>query len=216
VLTGGKPYSEHNPALGTGESSYGLGWEIHIDNGDTIIGHSGYNRGIYVQLYINLSQQQVIVLFDNMEGADFLQKFLNAVRVLAGKAAQPVDIRLSAARYFGNALLKGDPEAALLLFNDLRLDSSRYHFTPQQMNQLGYDFLHTGFLAESLATFRINLLLYPNDFNRYDSYADALVAAGKKGDAILFYRKALALKPDAAGTRKKLEKLGGVPPSNQK
>jgi tetratricopeptide (TPR) repeat protein len=207
MFNDGKTYFESNPALGGNGSSYGFGWETHIAENDTIIGHSGYNRGIYVQFYIDLRNDRTIIMFDNTEGQSFLQKFLNVLCILNGQPVKEVNLRQSAARFYGRDLLAGDSEIALIHLNNMRLDTAHYRFNQQQMNQLGYDFMRYGYIDRALETFRINLLLFPSDFNRYDSYGDALVAAGKKSEAIAMYEQALLLNPGAAGTRKKLDKL---------
>lgn len=207
VLNDGKTYFENNPALGGSGSSYGLGWETHITGNDTIIGHSGYNRGIYVQFYIDMKNGRTIILFDNTEGPFFLQKFLNIIALLNGQPGKRIDLRRSAVRLYGSDLLAGSSATALIHLNEMRLDTATYRFTPQQMNQLGYDFLRSGYIDRALETFKINLLLYPSDFNRYDSYADALADAGKLQEAILMYEKALSLNPGSTDTKRKLNKL---------
>ncbi|MCJ8210827.1 serine hydrolase [Mucilaginibacter sp. RS28] len=207
TLNDGRCYTENNQALGGDGSAYGFGWETHIAGNDTIIGHSGYNRGIYVQYYIDLRNDRTIILFDNTEGASFLQKFLNVLCVLKGQPVKKVDLRSSAVRLYGHDLLTGNSEMALIHLNKMRLDTANYRFTPQQMNQLGYDFMRSGLIDKAMETFKINLLLFPQDFNRYDSYGDALLAAGKKADALAMYQQALSLNPGAIEIRKKINRL---------
>ncbi|PWK77060.1 CubicO group peptidase (beta-lactamase class C family) [Mucilaginibacter oryzae] len=207
TLNDGRRYTENNQALGGNGSAYGFGWETHIAGNDTTIGHSGYNRGIYVQYYIDLKNDRTIILFDNTEGPSFLQKFLNVLCILKGQPVKKVDLRSSAVRLYGRDLLEGDPEIALIHLNIMRLDTANYRFTPQQMNQLGYDFLRSGLIDRVMETFKINLLLFPQDFNRYDSYGDALLAAGKKAAALAMYEQALSLNPGAVEVGRKIDKL---------
>jgi tetratricopeptide (TPR) repeat protein len=53
----------------------------------------------------------------------------------------------------------------------------------------------------------MNVLMFPNSFNVYDSYAEALAENGKREEAILMYRKAIALNPKSEGSLQALKRL---------
>jgi tetratricopeptide (TPR) repeat protein len=75
------------------------------------------------------------------------------------------------------------------------------------LNRLGYAFLHNGYEQEAVETFRLNIILYPTSFNVYDSYGETLMKTGKKEEAILMYKKSLALNPDNRGGKEALQQL---------
>jgi tetratricopeptide (TPR) repeat protein len=60
-------------------------------------------------------------------------------------------------------------------------------------NKLGYYKLNENNYEEAIQIFKINMLLYPESANVYDSYADALKRKGDTLQAIEFYKKSLAI-----------------------
>lgn len=76
-------------------------------------------------------------------------------------------------------------------------------FKEQQF--LGYDFIGNSnpyhlpeqhFYKQAIETFKTNVDLFPDIWNAYGSYAEALLADGQKEEAIKMYRKSIALNPD--------------------
>ena len=63
------------------------------------------------------------------------------------------------------------------------------------MNRLGYNLLAKKRNADAVEIFKLNAESYPSSPNVYDSLGDALVAAGRKEDAIKSYEKALSINP---------------------
>lgn len=189
-----------------GRCSYGLGW-IVCDSptlGKTV-SHDGFNRGIAVQFYRNLTKRQTVVMFDNTEGLRFDRKVAALINVLNGQEPN-LKVKRSIARYFGATLLEKGPDAALLRFNDLRGDEN-YNLDEREINILGYEFLFNGYPALALESFKLNVILFPTSFNVYDSYGEALAASGKKAEAILMYRKAIAINPKNEGSIQALRRL---------
>ena len=145
-------------------------------------------------------------MFDNTEGVGFNRKVEEVVKILNGKPPGDLVIKKSIARYFGETLLDKGFEAALIRFNELRSDPD-YYLDEREMNILGYDFLFNGHTTQALDAFRLNVLMFPGSFNVYDSYAEALAEGGKKTEAILMYKKAIALNPKSEGSIKALKLL---------
>src|SRR4030095_3257323 len=77
------------------------------------------------------------------------------------------------------------------------------------LNDVGYSLLQQNKVAEALTVFKVNVALYPQSANAYDSLAEAYMASGEKPLAIANYKKSLELNPqntNAVGMLKKLEK----------
>lgn len=203
-LNNGETYYE-DFGVQYGKCSYGLGWIVCDSPAGKTVSHDGFNRGIAVQFYRNLTKRQTVVMFDNTEGARFDRKVAAVINILNGQDAK-LNVKKSIARYFGETLLDKGPDAALLRFNELRGDQN-YYLDEREMNILGYDFLFNEHAAQALEAFKLNVLLFPDSFNVYDSYGEALAASGKKAEAILMYRKAIALNPKSEGSIQALRRL---------
>ena len=63
------------------------------------------------------------------------------------------------------------------------------------VNILGYQRLGEGATAAAIELFDLNVELYPDSANTYDSLADAYLAAGRRDDALSAAKKALARLP---------------------
>jgi CubicO group peptidase (beta-lactamase class C family) len=77
-----------------------------------------------------------------------------------------------------------------------------------RFNRLGYRLLGQENPDGALAVFRLNTLLYPDSSNVFDSYGEALLAVGRRTEAVANYRKSLELNPgntNAADVLKTLE-----------
>ncbi|RXP45566.1 tetratricopeptide repeat protein [Lutibacter sp. HS1-25] len=71
----------------------------------------------------------------------------------------------------------------------------------KNFNKLGYIELRNKNYEKALQIFKINMILYPNSANVYDSYADALKQNGDTLQAVEFYKK--SLKIDSGNQRAK-------------
>lgn len=60
---------------------------------------------------------------------------------------------------------------------------------------------------DALELFKINVALYPNSWNVYDSLGEALLKTGNKAEAIKMYQKSVDLNPNNKGGKQMLERL---------
>ena len=83
-----------------------------------------------------------------------------------------------------------------------------YQIKPDEaeINFIGYDFMGRKMYKTAACLFKLNVDNYPESYNVYDSYGDYFAAIGDKTNAMVQYRKALAIK-DNEGSRKKLTEL---------
>jgi len=94
-------------------------------------------------------------------------------------------------------------EAYLAIQKKDSLDST---INEHSFNNLGYDELHNKNYNKALNVFKINIELYPESANVYDSYADALKRSGDTIQAIEYYKKSLAIDSGNKGAKKFIEK----------
>lgn len=61
------------------------------------------------------------------------------------------------------------------------------------LNAVGYNFLQEGKVNDAMNAFELATVYYPQSVNAYDNYAEALIAAGRKDEALAVYKKAYQL-----------------------
>jgi CubicO group peptidase (beta-lactamase class C family) len=207
-LNNGKP----NPA------NFGLGWEIEIDSAfGKIVYHGGNATGLSCILMRNISKHQTIIVFDNIHNNNSHQIALDVLKIING--TEIVSPRKSIAKIYGHEILE---KGAVIARDDLlsfKKDSLHYYLSEDEMNLLGYAFLggpnnpnpyhfpETPKYAEAIETFKLNMELFPDSWNVYDSYGEALLAVGRKEEAINMYQKSVTLNPENEGGKKILKTL---------
>ena len=102
---------------------------------------------------------------------------------------------------------KGVDEAVTYYHRRRAQDSTALLFTESQMNRVGYAYLNRGQVKEALTLFRLNIEAYPQSFNVYDSYGEALMADHQYELAVQNYARSVELDPGNENGRKKLEEL---------
>lgn len=85
-------------------------------------------------------------------------------------------------------------------------DSLDNAINENNFNKLGYKALKEKNYEKALQIFNINIKLYPNSANVYDSYADALKQTGDTLQAIEFYKKSLSIDSGNQRAKKFIEK----------
>ena len=100
-------------------------------------------------------------------------------------------------------------EAALTQYRELRkTQPDRYDFGEPELNALGYELLRTGRGKEAIEIFKLNVEMFPQAFNTYDSLGEAYLAAGERELAIKNYRKSLELNPQNTNAAEALKRIG--------
>jgi tetratricopeptide (TPR) repeat protein len=82
-----------------------------------------------------------------------------------------------------------------------------YYFLESQINGWGYRFMWNEKYAEAARLFRINVELYPESWNVYDSLGEALHSAGNLPEAEAMYAKSLELNPESPTGEEALRKI---------
>ena len=72
-------------------------------------------------------------------------------------------------------------------------DSSHVYIEESEVNRLGYNLLRTNEFENAIKVFKMNVALYPDSDNVYDSLADAYLRSGDSLQAFTNYSKALEL-----------------------
>jgi hypothetical protein len=109
---------------------------------------------------------------------------------------------------FADLLRQGRIDEGVTYYHGRRAqDSTALLFTEMQLNRLGYEHLNRGQVREALALFWLNIEAYPESFNVYDSYGEALMADRQYERAREYYTRSVELNPDNENGRQKLAEL---------
>ena len=102
-------------------------------------------------------------------------------------------------------------DAAIALYRQMKQRYPVEYFNEVTLNTLGYQQLQAQHVPEAIALFTLNVEMYPNGFNTYDSLAEGYLMRGDREAAIKNYRKSLALNSKNTNALSMLKKLGAAP-----
>ena len=191
---------------------YGIGMdEVALgERSVRAIEHGGNVNGFAAMLTYLPDDGTTVVVLDNAEGE------AGAVARAATQAlyGAPVDEpRRSFAVAVAAAIEAEGAEAGVARYRTLKAASPEaYDFGERELNTLGYVYLQRGDVDTAVRLFRLNVEMYPDASNPYDSLGEALLAAGDSAGAATNYGRALELNPGpnpaSANARAALERLG--------
>jgi len=76
-----------------------------------------------------------------------------------------------------------------------------YNISEEAINSFGYELMNQNKLTDAELIFKLNVELYPNSYNVYDSYGECLLKSGKEKEGIAAYTKSLELNPENTNAR---------------
>jgi CubicO group peptidase (beta-lactamase class C family) len=208
AFTPGKLNNGQDAMGGWGKIAWysGLGWMILRDttNGK-IVFHPGGDAGAVTILLRNLTRNQTVVILDNVTHRGVHGTGVDILNLLNNRAI--ISDKQSLAKIYANCLFEKGTDYATIRFNELKNDTTHYYMDERELNNLGYDLLNDSHHTEGVEVLRLNTILFPNSWNAYDSYAEALLLVGKKEEAIAMYQLSIKMNPGNLGEKKMLEKL---------
>ena len=118
------------------------------------------------------------------------------------------DPRKSNAETLSATIASSGIDAAAEPYHDLKAaGAATYNFDEDELNALGYQFIHTKKFKEAIRVLQLNVEAYPQSSNVYDSLGEAYMDDGNKPCAIANYQKSLQLNPKNRGAVLMLQKL---------
>jgi CubicO group peptidase (beta-lactamase class C family) len=192
-----------------GLQDYGFGWGIRnrkLDDGTEVgtIGHNGGINGFNTILLRVPDKKELVVLLDNTSRGDTLDALaLSILSILHG--VEPKMPRKSIV----DELQQGTSGAAIAAkYRELRKShAEEYNFQESDLNTLGYSMLAQGRIDDALELFKLNVEMYPQAWNPYDSLAEAYATKGDKEQAIRNYRKSYELNVENKNALTAIERL---------
>jgi dienelactone hydrolase len=115
---------------------------------------------------------------------------------------------ISIAQAIGKTIREQSVEAAIRQYYDLKkTQADRYDFSERELNVLGYTLLGEKRIKEAIEIFKLNVAVYPEAFNTYDSLGEAYLANNERELAIKNYKKSLELNPQNTNATEVLKKI---------
>jgi len=105
-----------------------------------------------------------------------------------------------------NLQKSGFDQAIKIVKEQLKKDP---YFIPNEfeINEWAYRMMQKGQIKNALQVFKLNVFLFPNSSNAYDSFGEALLKDNNKEEAIKMYKKSIELDPKNENASKVLEGL---------
>jgi|WetSurMetagenome_2_1015567.scaffolds.fasta_scaffold29233_3 serine-type D-Ala-D-Ala carboxypeptidase/endopeptidase len=186
-----------------GGKSIGLNWFIDDVDGEKIFEHGGATGGY--RAFVGFTDKIGIVLLTNSdEDADDIGMHLLDAKIPIRETKPKVT------SWIMETIEKNGTKKLVDQYDKMKKEKGDfYSIDENDINTLGYQYMNEKKdLKAATAVFEINMKEFPASFNVYDSYAEALMNAGNKKEAIENYKKSLELNPGNNNGVEMLAKLG--------
>jgi CubicO group peptidase (beta-lactamase class C family) len=187
-----------NYAYGWGVRKVSVGGKPDFDEDEDsvkIISHSAGITGFTSTIQRFVEDRHTIILFDNTSSS-VLSDIARAIRnILYDK---PHDMpRRSIAGALYQIVVENGVEAAIERYHMLREEQpDEYNLDEGELNELGYALLRLHRVKDAIAIFELNVEMYSDGYNTYDSLGEALMIDGQYDRAVQNYAKSLELNPN--------------------
>lgn len=107
-----------------------------------------------------------------------------------------------------HTLMGENVAAAIAQYRKLKKEHpAEYDFSEKELNALGYQLLNHARVADAIEIFKLNVEMFPQGSNAYDSLGEAYLRNNDRDLAIKHYKKSLELNPKNANAIEVLKKL---------
>ena len=180
------------------------GWALEIRDADSALWHHGDNSRSGFTAFAWLDARTgsgIVYLANSTLGLSILDEMLDAVRSGPHPSADWIKYerfdspaRLVRMSIYSRAVKHGSA-AALSTYRELKAEGPKEAFGEGLLNSLGYRFLDLNRPADAALLFEENVRVFSSSANAYDSLGDGLTAAGRHSEAVVAYRRSVALDP---------------------
>jgi D-alanyl-D-alanine carboxypeptidase len=180
---------------------YCYGFRDRVENDHHIGGHTGGFPGIAGYLGIFMDLGYTVAVLSNFDNGT-AETTLFIEELLVGETQRTKNRRLT--DMVLNEAITNGYDAAVELYEK---NKETVAIGENTINLRGYGLLAEGKVAEAINVLRLNVHLYPESANVYDSLGEAYMTAGNTALAIENYEKSLELDPDNSNAVEKLQEL---------
>jgi len=143
----------------------------------------------YYRTFLNIEDRDMAMIRNRLKLVE---------RMISGSAAYRIE----------KAIRKNGVEAGLEKYREIKSDpENKLYFEESEFNTMGYNLMGTGKIKDAIEIFKLNMELYPESANAYDSLAEAYMNSGDTANAIKNYKKSLELNPENTNAKEMLKKL---------
>ena len=190
--------------------NYAYGWGVNElpvgDDKKKVTRHSGGINGFNTLIVRFVDDKHLIVLLNNFSPSN-----LNNIASMIGNILYGIEYDLpkrSLAEVFSKTVVTEGINKGLKQFKELNeKNSEEYYINEGEINNFGYVLIELNRIDDAIEIFKLNVELFPEAFNTYDSLGEAYMIKGNKELAIKNYKKSIELNPDNENGKKMLEKL---------
>ncbi len=186
------------------EMSYGCFWEIRKVGNYTAFGHAGRQVGYNSRFYKYLDSNYTIIILSNLDyGAEAIFSKIEAV-LLNHDYKLP---GITADRFLYSMIKEKGIEFVEININNI-LNSNNYQIIySSSLNNVGYQLIEQKDYQMAVNIFRLNVKLFPDDANVYDSLAEAYMILGNSNEALINYERAYNLDNKNLNALNKIKEL---------
>lgn len=181
-------------------TSWARGWGItKFRKNHKAIGMSGGNRSA---LLVYPDDHLAIIVLTNLAGSapeDFIEE-------IAG-CYNPDITKADPLTYLRKSLQETGFDKAIEFVKKEQKANPEFDPKEDELNNWGYRMMANGQQKEALEIFRLNVHLFPESWNAYDSYGEILLKMGDKIKAVEMYKRSIALNPDNENGKKVLSEI---------
>ncbi|MDQ3749427.1 MAG: serine hydrolase [Acidobacteriota bacterium] len=193
---------------GWGGYAYAYGWIIGKQSGRQVSRHDGGIKGFSTDIIRFPSERVTVIVLSNNQTV-IPYKLANDLSAIAFGAPYKLPT-LPVSEVLAATIAQKGIAPALQQYRELkRARPDNYDFSEPVLDRLGYDLLRSQKVKEAIEIFKLNVEMFPQAFNVYDSLGEAYMVNGDKELAIKNYEKALELNPQNTNSVNMLKKLRG-------
>ncbi|QNK63988.1 serine hydrolase [Pedobacter sp. PAMC26386] len=188
-------------------NGYALGWPTVTRASHPAVAPVGGGRSA---VFIYTKDDLAIVVLTNLMGSnpdqyvdEIAGYYIPEMHQSNGFGLPPAIQKLRA------ALLKHGFEQAPIVLANLKKKTPSFELNENELNAWAYLLLKNKETKQALSIFKLNVKLYPESANTYDSLGEMQELMGDTNAALLNYKKSLALNPDHKNAFNRIKILSG-------
>lgn len=187
--------------------SIGLSWYLDRYRDVKTVTHGGRDLGFTSYILMLPEKSLAVVAAINFDGEPIvIDLTFGVVDIILG--FEPSKPKIPIYMIVSKAILDSGIEKAIERYRELKkYHPDEYKFRENQLNWLGYHLIKNNRMKDAIEIFKLNVEMFPQSYNTYDSLAEAYKKNGNIELAIENYEKSLNLNPKNKNAKEQIKKL---------